>query len=50
MFNPKKRTNKPRDAFENTAFEQWFENVKGRREACLHVFVTDTTNRFLASK
>jgi hypothetical protein len=35
MFNPKKRTVKPGDAFENTAFEQWFENVKGYREAAL---------------
>ncbi len=50
MFTLKKRTVKSGYAFENTAFEQWFENVKGRREACLHVFVTDTTNRFLASK
>jgi hypothetical protein len=29
VFTPKKRTVKPEDAFENTAFEQWFENVKG---------------------
>jgi hypothetical protein len=27
------------DAFENTAFEQWFENVKGCREADLYIFV-----------
>jgi hypothetical protein len=39
MFNPKKRTVKPGGAFENTAFEQWFENVKGCTEAALHVFV-----------
>jgi hypothetical protein len=35
----KKRTVKPGDAFENTAFEQRFENVKGCREAALHLFV-----------
>ncbi len=29
MFTPKKRTVKPGDAFENTAFYQWFENVRG---------------------
>jgi hypothetical protein len=28
MLNPQKRTVKPGDAFENTAFEQWFENVR----------------------
>jgi hypothetical protein len=39
MFIPKKRTVKPGDAFENTAFEQWFENVKGCRETALHLFV-----------
>jgi hypothetical protein len=52
MFSPKKkkRTVKPGDAFENAAFEQWFENVKGCREAAFHIFSeTDTTNRFLAS-
>ncbi len=32
----KKRTVKPGDAFENTAFEQWFENVRGCTEAGLH--------------
>ncbi len=36
---PKKRTVKPGDAFENTAFEQWFENVRGCRKAGLHLFV-----------
>jgi hypothetical protein len=36
MFTPKKRTVKAGDAFENTAFWRWFENVKGRREAALH--------------
>jgi hypothetical protein len=39
MFTPKKRTVKPGDAFENTAFERWFENVRGCREAALHFFV-----------
>jgi hypothetical protein len=39
MFKPKKRTVKPRDAFENAAFEQWFENVRGCREAALHLIV-----------
>jgi hypothetical protein len=39
MFAPKKRTVKTGDAFENTAFEQWFENVRGCREAALHLFV-----------
>jgi hypothetical protein len=38
MFTPQKRTVEPRDAFENTAFEQRFENVKGCREAALHFF------------
>jgi hypothetical protein len=28
MFKPKKRTIQPGDAFENTAFERWFEIVK----------------------
>jgi hypothetical protein len=36
VFTHKKRTVKPGDAFENTAFEQWLENVKGCREAALH--------------
>jgi hypothetical protein len=36
MFNPKKRTVKPGDAFEITTFEQWFENLRGCREAALH--------------
>jgi hypothetical protein len=39
MFTPKKRTVKPGDAFENSAFEQWFENVRDCREAALHLFV-----------
>jgi hypothetical protein len=39
MFTPKKRTVKPGDAYKNSAFEQWFENVKGCREAALHLFV-----------
>jgi hypothetical protein len=39
MFTPKTRTDKPGDAFENIAFEQWFENVRGCREAALHLFV-----------
>jgi hypothetical protein len=39
MFTLKKQTTKPGNAFENTAFEQWFENVKGCREAALHLFV-----------
>ncbi len=39
MFTPKKRTVMPRDAFENTAFLQWFENVRCSREAALHLFV-----------
>jgi hypothetical protein len=42
MFIPKKQTFKPGDAFENTAFEQWFENVKGCREAALHLFMKQT--------
>jgi hypothetical protein len=39
MFTPKKQTVTPGDAFENTAFEQWFEYVKGCREAALHLYV-----------
>jgi hypothetical protein len=39
MFTPKKRTVKPGGAFENTAFEQWFEDVNGCREAALHLSV-----------
>jgi hypothetical protein len=39
MFTIKKRTVKPGDAFENTAFEQWFENVRGCRGAALHLSV-----------
>jgi hypothetical protein len=39
MFIPKKRTIKPGYTFENTAFLQWFENVRGCREAALRVFV-----------
>jgi hypothetical protein len=39
MFTPKKRTVKPGDAFENTAFELVFENVSGCREASFHLFV-----------
>jgi hypothetical protein len=39
MFTPNKRTVKPRDAFENSAFYQWFENVRGCRAAALHLFV-----------
>jgi hypothetical protein len=39
MFTPKKRTVKPGDAFENIAFEQWFENVRGCREAALRLSV-----------
>jgi hypothetical protein len=39
MFIPKKRTVKPADAFENIAFSQWFENVRGRRGGALHLFV-----------
>jgi hypothetical protein len=39
MFTPKNRTVKPGDAFENSAFDQWFENVKGCRERALHLFV-----------
>jgi hypothetical protein len=27
------------DAFENTAFQQWFENGRGCRKAVLHLFV-----------
>jgi hypothetical protein len=38
MFTPKKRTVKPGDGFEDTAFRRWFENVKGCRKADLHVF------------
>jgi hypothetical protein len=39
MITPQKRTVKTGDAFENLAFEQWFENVRGCREASLHLFV-----------
>jgi hypothetical protein len=39
MFTPKKRTVNPGDAFENTTFELWFENVKGHKEAAPHFFV-----------
>jgi hypothetical protein len=39
MFNPRKRTVKPGEAFENIAFEHWFENAMGCREAALHLFV-----------
>jgi hypothetical protein len=39
MFTPKKRIVKPGDAFENNAFWQWFENVRGCREAALNLFV-----------
>jgi hypothetical protein len=35
MLTPKKT----RDAFENTAFYGWFENVWDCREAALHSFV-----------
>jgi hypothetical protein len=35
----KKRTVKPGDAFEDSAFEQLFENVKGCREAAVHLSV-----------
>jgi hypothetical protein len=33
------RTVKPGNAFENPAFERWFQNVKGSREAALHLLV-----------
>jgi hypothetical protein len=36
---PENVTVKPGDAFENTAFEQWFENVRGCRKAAFHEFV-----------
>jgi hypothetical protein len=39
MFTLKKRTVKPGDAFINTEFDQWFDNVKRCREAALHLFV-----------
>jgi hypothetical protein len=39
MFTPKKRTVKPGDAFENTAFELVFDNVRGCREAAIYLFV-----------
>jgi hypothetical protein len=39
MFTLRKRTMKPGDAFENSAFYQWFENIRGCREAALHLFV-----------
>jgi hypothetical protein len=39
MFSPKLRTVKPGDALENPAFELWFEDVKGHREADLQLFV-----------
>jgi hypothetical protein len=37
MFTLKKQTVEPGDAFENVAFQQWFENVEGCREAALHL-------------
>jgi hypothetical protein len=51
MFTPKKRTVKPGDAFENTAFELVFENVRGCREVAIHLFVkqippTDSWHHF----
>jgi hypothetical protein len=51
MFTPKKRTVKPGDAFKNSAFEHWFENVNGFRKAALHLFVrqippTDSWHQF----
>jgi hypothetical protein len=51
MFTPRKRTGKPGDALENTAFEQLLENVKGCREAALHFLVklippTDSWHQF----
>ncbi len=30
---------RPGDAFENTAFSQWFENVRGSGKPALHLFV-----------
>jgi hypothetical protein len=39
MFTHKKQTVKPGDAFEITAFELWFENIKGCREAALPLSV-----------
>ncbi len=39
MLTLKKRNVRLGDAFENTAFEQWFENARGCREAALHLFV-----------
>jgi hypothetical protein len=39
MFTPKKRTVKQGDAFEITAFLQWFENVRGCWEAAIYLFV-----------
>jgi hypothetical protein len=39
MFTPKKVTVEPGDAFKNPASELVFENVKGCREAALHIFV-----------
>jgi hypothetical protein len=39
MFTLKKRTVKPGDAFEDTAFEHRFENVECCREAAVHLFV-----------
>jgi hypothetical protein len=35
----KKQAIKPRDAFENTALQQWFENARGCRGAALCLFV-----------
>ncbi len=37
--HPQKRTVKPGDAFEKIVFGQWLENVRGCREAALHLFV-----------
>jgi hypothetical protein len=39
MCTPNRRAVKPRDAFENTAFELWLENFKGYREAALNLLV-----------
>ncbi len=39
MFTHKKRTVTLGDAFENPAFQRWFENVRGCREGALNLFV-----------
>jgi hypothetical protein len=39
MFTPKNKPLSQEIHLKNTAFELWFENVRGCREAALHTFV-----------